>query len=205
MVDDAALLEGWRNGDKDAGEQLFERYFDPISRFFANKVSGDPDDLVQETFMACVRGRDRVREGSSFRAYMYGVACNVLRGYIRKKQAGSASASFDSCSAHDLAPGPSTMLYRREEERLLVEALRRIPMDLQMILELHYWETMTTNDIAEVLELPVGTVRSRMRRARERLHDVIAELSTEQAMTDSTLGGLDGWAAQVRDLALSPS
>ena len=58
---------------------------------------------------------------------------------------------------------------QHEEQRLLLEALRRIPLDLQIAIELHYWEGMSGPDLAQVLDIPEGTVRSRLRRAREPL------------------------------------
>lgn len=67
MPNDPELLAAWREGNGDAGQELFARYFEPVSRFFANKLSEDNDDLIQETFEACVRGRDRLRQDTSFR------------------------------------------------------------------------------------------------------------------------------------------
>ena len=66
--DDDDLLERWRAGDKRAGNALFERHFRSLVRFFRNKVSTGIEDLVQETLLACVRGRDRLRDDGSFRA-----------------------------------------------------------------------------------------------------------------------------------------
>lgn len=74
VVDDATLLERWRTGDAAAGQELLRRHFRSIYAFFANKVSGPPDDLIQETFRACVEARGRIREGSSFRAYLLTIA-----------------------------------------------------------------------------------------------------------------------------------
>ena len=76
---------------------------------------------------------------------------------------------FEHDSAADLAAGPSTLFGKRREERLLLEALRRIPLDSQVVLELYYWEEMSAAQTAAVLDLPEGTVRGRVKRAKDLL------------------------------------
>lgn len=201
VMSDAELLVAWREGDKRAGAQLFERYFEPVSRFFVNKLTEDPEDLIQETFMACVRGRDRLRDAASFRSYLFGTACNVLRAHLRRRTHVPLDDDDERC-AFDLAPGPSTALHAREGERLLLDALRRIPLELQILLELHYWEAMTTDEIAEALGLPPGTVRGRLQRGRARLLEVIEELPVPRAMQATLARELDAWAAGLRDVVV---
>lgn len=202
--DDAELLERWRSGEVAAGEALFERYYDPIERFFLNKVSNNIADMVQETFVACVEGRDRVQDSAKFRSYLFSIAYNVLRGYLRKSYRGGPQLDLDEVSVHDVAPGPGTLITDRREQRLLLEALRNIPVDYQVILELHYWEQMTTADIAGVLELPVGTVRSRLRRARELIEETMGRMASAPGELQSTVTRLEDWAERCRlDMLLS--
>jgi len=201
---DAELLAVWREGDTRAGEALFERYFDAVSRFFINKVPDDPDDLVQETFVACLRGRDRVRQDGSFRSYLFAIACNVLRGHYRRRRRDDAPLpDLDACSSFDLAPGPSTVMHAREEQMLLLEALRRIPLEHQVILELHYWESMTTAEIATVLDAPLGTVRGRLRRGRERLTEVLQQMPSSRKTRDLVVAELDDWGTRLRETLMS--
>jgi RNA polymerase sigma-70 factor (ECF subfamily) len=157
MAADAELLEAWRQGDGAAGSELFERHYPAIVRFFANKVAGDPADLIQETFEACVSGRDRMREGGGFSAYLFGVAYNVLRRHYERSRKQGERFDPGTASAADLSPGPSTMVGQRDEHRLLLAALRRIPLEQQVVLELFYWEGMTSATIAEVLDTPHGS------------------------------------------------
>src|SRR5262245_47495626 len=107
MQDDVELLEAWREGDERAGRALFERYFAPLARFFSVRVGGDVDDLVQQTLEACVGGRDRVRDGGSFRSYVFGVAYNVLRGHYRACRRATATLGEGDTLPGD-RPGPST-------------------------------------------------------------------------------------------------
>lgn len=207
MVGDPELLAAWREGDVRAGQELFGRYFEPVSRFFANKLSEDRDDLVQETFEACVRGRDRLRHDASFRAYLFSVAFNVLKAYFRRKRSPMAQAGeLGDTSVHDLAPGPSTLVGAVQQEQLLLEALRRIPMELQVVLEMRYWEDMSSAEIGAALGIPAPTVRTRLHRGRELLERTIAQLPASPPTRESTLAELDAWVARIRGaMQVSPA
>ena len=126
MLTDAELLGQWRAGDMVAGRALFERHYASVLGFFRNKVGADSADLVQETFAACVAGRDRIREDSGVRAYLFGIAHNVLKSHLRARYRGELVLDFEAISVRDLAPGPSEIVVRKNEERLLLEALRSI-------------------------------------------------------------------------------
>ncbi|WP_434428243.1 RNA polymerase sigma factor [Nannocystis pusilla] len=82
--------------------------------------------------------------------------------------------------------------------RLLLAALQRLPLDYQVVLELHYWESMTTDEIAAALGLPPGTARSRVRRGRQLLEDSLAAAAQSPNLVESTLAGLERWIAAVR-------
>jgi RNA polymerase sigma factor (sigma-70 family) len=197
-VTDLELLERWRGGDKAAGEALFGRYFPAVTRFFANKVSGDPADLIQETFMACLHGRDRLADAERFRSYLFGIAYNVLRQYFRRQRVDGGRFDHEKTTTADVSPGTATMMANTAEQQLLLESLRNIPLQFQVVLELFYWEDMTSATIAEVLGEPHGTIRTRLRRARELLESAMRDHAADAGLLRRTLGDLDGWAAGVR-------
>jgi len=93
---------------------------------------------------------------------------------------------------------------RRREHQLLLTALRAIPLDLQVALELYYWEQLDGAELAEVLGIPEGTARSRLRRAREAIAEKIAELEGDADPGAASLRDLDAWAAALRT-ALTPA
>jgi RNA polymerase sigma-70 factor (ECF subfamily) len=200
MSADAELLDRWQGGDTGAGEELFERHFEALYRFFRNKVGEDSEDLLQRTLTACVEQRDKFRREASFRSFMFGIARIELLNYFRRKGRLQRQSNPLDTSIHDLDPSPSSIAANRQEQRLLLEALRRIPLDLQIAVELHYWEELSTAEIAEVLEIPSGTVKSRLRRAREHLEGELHALTREAALLESTIGNLEGWAAGLRDV-----
>jgi RNA polymerase sigma-70 factor, ECF subfamily len=196
---DGALLERWRAGDTASGEALFERYYDMVERFFLNKVSSAVQDLVQETFIRCVESRDRIRDNERFRVYMFSIAYHVLSAHLRERYRGDRAVDFNQDSVLDLAPGPGSVVAQRREHRLLIEALRNLPVDDQVLLELHYWEQLTTNQMAEVLGIPIGTARGQLQRARDRLEGVMQRLAESPQDLSSTLARLDDWAAECRE------
>jgi RNA polymerase sigma-70 factor (ECF subfamily) len=200
VASDLELLDAWRAGDNAAGDQLFDRYFDPVYRFFRHKTSGDVDDLVQKAFLAAAEARSRLRDGSSFRSYIYACARNVLCRHLQGVYRGAA---FDpaATSLEAVAGSPSELVADREELRLLQAALRRLPLDDQVAVELFYWEGLSGAEIATVLDLPEGTVRTRLRRARLALADHMRELQAPAALVTSTLEGLEGWAEAMREQA----
>jgi len=194
---DVELLEAWRGGDRRAGEQLFERHYDVIRRFFRNKLEFGVDDLIQQTFLACVESRERIRGDSSFRTYLFAVAANLLRKHLRSLYRHGDRLDFGVTSLHDLGPSPSVVLDGRQEQRLLLDALRRIPLDHQIILELYYWERLTSAEIARVLDVPHGTARTRIRRAKQLLLEQVQALQGDRPLVETTVADLDAWAASL--------
>lgn len=199
MATDLELLEAWRQGDRQAGDELFVRHFDSLYRFFARKVGGEVEDLVQRTFLACVEGQQEFRQQASFRTYLFAIARNLLYRHWRSRSR-SGEVDFTVRTVQDLGPTPSIAVKARQEQRLLLEGLRRIPVDLQIALELHYWESMSGPEIAIVLEVPEGTVRSRLRRGREALIEQLSELAQSAELLEATTCNLDRWAASLKDL-----
>jgi RNA polymerase sigma-70 factor (ECF subfamily) len=192
---DAELLDAWRGGDANAGEALFARHYRPIARFFRNKVGPDRvADLIQETFVASVEGRERIQDSSRFRAYLLRIAYRVLCKHLRETYRRPES-DLDAVSAVDIDPSPSAIIAKAQEQRLLLEGLRAIPLNYQVVLELHYWEELTTNEIAELLEIPVGTARSRLLRARDALEAAMSSIARSRELLESTLTRLEDWAA----------
>ena len=198
MESDVALLDKWRGGDKAAGRDLFDRYFDLVCRFFRSKVGDDADDLVQQTFLRCVNSRDRVRDGSMFRGYVLAVARSVMVDYIRKRTRAPEIVDASVSSLDGLAPSPSRLLSLNRNQQLLLQALRRVPLDTQILLELSYWEELSSREIGEVLGVPAPTIRSRLKRATTELKSVLTTLASDPSEAEKTFRGLSSWAAAVR-------
>ncbi|MCY0994228.1 sigma-70 family RNA polymerase sigma factor [Nannocystis sp. ILAH1] len=194
--DDETLLAAWRQGERAAGQRLFERYYEAVARFFVNKVGDAGTELIQKTFLACVEGMPRFRGDGSFRSYLFAIAYRQL--CLHYKRRASEPVDLASQSVAGLDPSVAGVLVEREEQRLLLAALRSIALELQVVLELHYWEQCSVVEIAAALEIPQGTVKSRLRRGREQLREAIERLAATRELALSTFRGLESWAAAVR-------
>lgn len=170
---DDELLGAWRAGDAEAGRRLFERHYDAVYRFFASKVDRDVDDLVQGTFLACVEAVGRFEGRSTFRTFLLGIAYNLLHQRMRMQV-----RDFDPevSSLADVGISPSMALWEREQRRLVHEALRRLSLDHQVLLELYFLERVTAPELADVLGVPVNTVRSRLMRAKQAFRQAFVAL-----------------------------
>ncbi len=192
---DEELLTAWRAGERAAGEALFERYYEPVARFFLNKTDAEAE-LIQQTFLACVEGAAKFRGEGSFRSFLFAIAYRQLCRHYRDRRGERVDLAEVSVAAMD--PSPSRVLIEGEELKLLLAGLRRIPVDCQVALELLYWERLTTVEMAAVLEIPEGTVKSRLRRGRALLREAIEALARSPDLAASTLLGLETWASALR-------
>jgi len=168
--EDFALLQRWRAGDRSAGEELCARHFDEIYRFFKHKIPGDADDLTQETFLACVKARDQFQGKSTFRTYLFTIARNEL--YMRLRQLPSFKhVDLEVSSLDELVSSPSKQLAKNQELAQIRAALHQLPVEQQVLLELHYWHDLNPAALAEMLETSPGTIRVRLLRARRALRE----------------------------------
>ncbi len=196
---DQELLEAWSRGASQAGTQLYKRHFDLLFRFFSSKITNETlvDDLVQQTFLACLEQRERLSSITGFRAYLLGIArrrlMRFLRGSYREQRALSA---YGPC-IDDLMPSLGSALSLRTEVQAIAAAIRRIPVDLQIPLELYYHESLRIQEIAEILQVAPGTIKSRLSRARSALARAVEQLQAEPALLRSTAGRLEFWTTKL--------
>jgi RNA polymerase sigma factor (sigma-70 family) len=177
MDSDLGLLEQWRGGDRQAGEDLFARHFRPVYRFFEHKVGGEADELVQRTFLHCVRARDQFLGQSSFRTYLFAIARRELYGYLREK-ARAPQLDFETTSIGQILTSPSGRLDRARRIDRLREALRTLPAEQQLLLELHYWQELDAAALGEIFGAEPGTIRVRLLRARKALRVGLDRIET---------------------------
>jgi RNA polymerase sigma-70 factor (ECF subfamily) len=200
---DAELLAAWRAGDRAAGEALFQRHYSSIARFFRNKVSDSVrDDLIQETFTATLKQAASFRGDSSFLSYILGIArhrlVDHLRRCARERRHWAGEVDMDAVSASDLGESPERSMSLHQDQRLLLEGLRRIGLNYQIALELFYWEGLSAVTVAGILDVPLGTVKTRLRDGRAALEKRLAELAASPERLASTLDNLDRWASRVK-------
>jgi RNA polymerase sigma factor (sigma-70 family) len=193
---DLELLTAWREGDKQAAGELLERYYRRIRRVVVTKIpEQDVDDVVQRVIEGLLKNREQFRHDAMFKTYVMAVVRNTIADFFRKQRPTSPLEH----SVHDYGVGLSTMLADKQHQRLLLEALRRLRLDDQILLELQFWEKMTGPELAQVFECKEATIRSRLRRARERLMEEVERLQDDRQELADTVTDLDGWAEQLRE------
>lgn len=170
--DDLALLARWRAGDARAGDALTRRHLPALRRFFQSKARADDvEDLVQQVWLAL--GETRGRAGAAdirgtLRGYLFGIARHVLFGHIRAKHR-SAAVDPIASSIAALDPSLSQAVGEQLAARRMLLALQRLPVDTQVLLELRYFNALSTAELAAMYEVPAGTIKSRLSQARKLL------------------------------------
>lgn len=196
---DGTLVDAWKRGDTRAGEALFERHYDSVARFFFNKTDeATAQDLTQRTFVACLEGLPRLNSSESFRSWLFGVAYRSLCKHYERQ--GRERGRLDPLlmSVTDLnARTPTQVLVAQEEQRLLLRAMRSIPLEHQVLLELLYWEKLPVADIAAALQIPLNTAKTRIRRGRQLLEQAMEALVDSPELRHSTLDNLERWVAEL--------
>lgn len=201
---DLSLLEAWRGGDDAAGSKLLRQYLQPLRRFFANKAAADDlEDLIQQTMLGCVRGSERFRGDARFKTYLFTIARRTLAYHHRgkrNKDGRNDELDLDAVSVRQLVPGPSSIVAKNRRHQLMVDALRAIPLDDQIMLELYYWEAMTAAQIAETYGMGVPAVRGRLKKAKAAFEKALAELSHGQEDFTATLSAFEAgsWVEEIR-------
>jgi len=131
------------------------------------------EDVFQETFLRVVRSYSGYRGESSEKTWIISIAVNICRDYMRSawKKRVVVTDDFLTYSSDDV--DTEEMLEKRSERQALINAIMKLPDKYREIIHLHYYQDMGINDIAKVLKIPGGTVKSRLFKARALLHDMI--------------------------------
>lgn len=195
---DADLLAGWHAGDTHAGDELFRRHFAAVFRFFRTKLDEGIEDLVHQTFVKCMESAPRYRGTGSVRSFLIGIGRHQLYNFLRKRRRERRALELNFLSIEHIMGSPSSGLRLRDRQAVLLAALRRLPLDLQIVLELSYWEDLPLAEMAAVLEVPVGTVKSRLFRARAALRETIEGMKVPARLRAGTIHRLDETAAGLR-------
>lgn len=185
--EDSALLAGLRRGEEAAYETLISRYEEPVYSIVSRLVDdpSDAPDVVQEVFLKVFRKVDGFREESSLKTWIYRIAVNEARNHHRWfsrrrwKETGIEPASAEQQGPLDWMPDPGPSPFDvaldHETATLLEEALAKVSPNFRAALVLREIEGFSYEEIAEILEISLGTVKSRILRGRESLRKHLAE------------------------------
>ena len=184
---DQVLVEKTQRGDKRAFELLVSKYQRRLARLLSRFIRDPADiqDVVQETFIKAYRALPAFRGESAFYTWLYRIGINAAKNYlVSSGRRPPTSTDIDSEEAEDFEQGtqlrdlntPEASLMTNEIARTVNEAMDALPEDLRTAISLREIDGMSYEDIAAAMRCPVGTVRSRIFRAREAIADKLRPL-----------------------------
>ncbi len=182
---DRELIEAIRAGDPTAYRGLVERYQGRVYGLMCGMVKDREEarDLTQEVFIKAYKNLDRFRLESSFYTWIYRIGMNLAIDHLRKFSKRRASEYDDGIASRDsdggLAEGhtrgdPGRNLERKQLNETIMSALQKLSEDHRQVILLREIEGLSYKEIAEALEIPEGTVMSRLYYARRKLQQVLA-------------------------------
>lgn len=185
-AEDQKLVERVKRGDKRAFDLLVLKYQHKIVGLVGRYLR-DPDevlDVTQEAFIKAYKALPRFRGDSQFYTWLYRIAINTAKNYLVARSRRPPDTDIDvsegefqdnSAVLRDIG-NPENALATRQLEKIIYQAIEDLPDELKVAVSLREFDGLSYEEIAEVMECPVGTVRSRIFRAREAIEKKIAAI-----------------------------
>ncbi len=184
-LNDSQLVERVQRGDKRAFDILTLKYQHKIVGLVSRYIRDADEvmDVTQEAFIKAYRALPRFRGDSAFYTWLYRIAINTAKNYLVSRSRRPPDTDIDvdgefhpdSAVLRDVA-GPEATLAAQQLEKVIYDAIGNLPEELKIAVTLREFEGLSYEEIAEVMECPVGTVRSRIFRAREAIEKCIADI-----------------------------
>ena len=170
-MNELLLISRARGGDREAFGELVEQYRDNVYRL-AYRMCGnayDADEAAQEAFVAAWRALPNFRGDAKFSTWLYRLTTNAAIDVMRREKRHQSAGDGEMIEVADDADSPQETVERTEQQEAVQEALATLSEEYREVLLLRYMEELDYAEIAEVLQLPSGTVKSRINRAKAAL------------------------------------
>jgi RNA polymerase sigma-70 factor (ECF subfamily) len=180
VATDAGLVEMTLGGDNHAFGHLFDRYGGSLRQIYLARTGGnsdDTDDLIQEIFVKTFVNLNAYDPRYTFGQWIYTIAKNTFIDYVRKRR---GDLSIDNTRGEyirqpvSMTPNPEESIIIVQRQRQLEESLGKMPDKYRQLIELRFFKDLSYEEIAEQLELPMGTVKTQIHRARTQLCNLIS-------------------------------
>ena len=177
MADDRHLVALATEGDSQAFEYLFRRYSDSIRRLFVMRTGNgdDADDLLQETFVKVYINLHRYSPHYTFGQWIYTIARNTFIDFARKRQDDLPLDERFAIPVVSSAPTPEERVISIQQRSQLDGHMARMEAGYRRLIELRFFDQLSYDEIAQRLSIPLGTVKTRIHRARTHLCRLISE------------------------------
>ena len=184
---DKQLVEQAQGGDKKAFDLLVLKYQQRIINLISRFHYDDAQDIAQEAFIKAYKALPHFRGESAFYTWMYRIAVNTAKNYLAVKSKRPLELSRDQINLEQLEDSltlkeqqtPDGLLASDDLQAVIWKAIEALPKDLKIAITLREIEGLSYEDIAFLMECPIGTVRSRIFRAREAIDKAIKPLLTK--------------------------
>jgi len=183
---DQALVERVQGGDKAAFDLLVLKYQHKVINLISRYVhdSAEVYDVAQEAFIKAYRALPKFRGDSAFYTWLYRIAINTAKNHLvaQGRRPPKSDIDVDDAEQYGISEDlkdystPERMMQKTEIERVVVETMNKLPDDLRTAISLRELEGFSYEEIAETMGCPVGTVRSRIFRAREAIQKQLEPL-----------------------------
>ncbi len=176
VADDRRLIELVLAGDNTAFEYLFNRYQEAIHRLFVLRTGNaqDADDLLQETFIKVYINIHRYNPAYTFGQWVYTIARNTFVDYARKRQEDMPIDEKYTAASTSTAPSPEENFINLQQRSQIKQILQRLPERYRELIVLRFFDECSYEEIAARLQLPLGTVKTRIHRAREQMLQLLS-------------------------------
>ena len=187
MTDEAKLIKQVVDGDNEAFALLVKAYEDKVYNLCL-RMCGDREearDLAQEAFIKAWRGLRFYKHEAAFSTWLYRLTGNVCIDYLRRKKRRAAVSLTSSDEEEtqleipDPTPTPEEQTLDLSTRQAVSDAMEKLEEDFRMVLTLRVVEERSYDEIAEIMDLKVGTVKSRLARAREKLKKILLQSGNE--------------------------
>ncbi|WP_110931341.1 RNA polymerase sigma factor [Paenibacillus bouchesdurhonensis] len=178
MISDQQLTERTAMGEQEAFELLVTRYHGPLLNFVTQQLKdrGKAEDIVQETFIRLIRHLRQYGGMEQLRAWLYKVAMNLCRDYWRSAAYRSEHTAAEEMPENaDPAPGAQEMLERQETAKQIAATLEYLPDVQQEVVRMRFFHDLKLQEIAELMEIPLSSVKSHLYGALRKLKRMLAK------------------------------
>ncbi|AKU62696.1 RNA polymerase subunit sigma [Aggregatibacter aphrophilus] len=185
QLTDQALVERVQQGDKKAFNLLVIRYQNKVAGLLTRYISpNDIPDVVQESFIKAYRSIDSFRGDSAFYTWLYRIAVNTAKNYLtaQGRRPPNEDILAEDAESYDVGKNlrdvdtPENEMLSNELKKIVFDTIKGLQEDLRTAITLRELEGLSYEEIAEIMDCPVGTVRSRIFRAREIIESKVKPL-----------------------------
>lgn len=175
MTDDV-LMQRVREGDDDAFGEIVDRYKDSLVNYLTHLVRSRDraEEIAQDAFVRLYRNADKYRQQERLGPYLFRIATNLVVSEVRRERRWTLLLPRLHASTRTTTPAPDTNLFTSEIQRQVAAAIDRLPVNYRAPLVLFEIEEWSYDEIAKALDVRVGTVKSRISRARDLLRRHLA-------------------------------